>query len=124
MRSLSSCLVLLLGLAPLSCADGDSGLSVAQACDVYSDKWVECFSDDPVNDDNIKSAAITACEGGIAELEDINPDNRECHQAVRRFYQCSGVEPTCEELEAEDLMSETCETEIFDLLEFCDNLTT
>lgn len=121
MRSLFSCLVVLLALSPLACADEDEGLSVDVACDAYSDKAVECLSDDPLNDDNIKAAATTNCVDGIGDAEAENPDNRACHQAIRRFFMCSGTDTTCTEFETGMYMPQTCESEVYDVLEFCDN---
>lgn len=112
-------LPLLLALTFGGCGGGDSGLSVDVACDVYSDKAVECLSDAPENDDNIKSAAQTMCVDAIDLLEEANGNDAQCNQAVREWYRCLGVELTCAEVSSGMFDEQTCRSEYFDLAEFC-----
>jgi len=123
-RVLISGLLLGLGLST-SCADEEGGISEAAACDVYSDKLVECLSDDPTNDDNIKSVTTTQCKDELARYAELNPDNDECTQAARRYLQCYAIEPSCTELavaiQTQDFTG-ICTSEYFDIAEFCEYL--
>ena len=104
-----------------ACGGGSSGLSADAACDAYSDKIVECLSDDPLNDDNVKSAATTQCIDDLARVEDDNDGDSECAQAYRRYQQCFGLEATCEQI-SDELYDQICVGEYFDVVEFCPNL--
>jgi hypothetical protein len=116
--SISLALLLLL----LACNDeGDGGISVEAACDVYCTQHVECTVDDPVDEDNVMEACMTICGDQITDVEQDHPDDRDCEQAIREYYRCLGVEGTCMEFESSMFSEETCRSELFDVAEFCEN---
>ena len=105
-----------LGLA--GCTE-ETGLSVDGVCAAVCDFTMAC--DDtvtPVNEDNYLAACLTQCRDDHADLEADNPDDSQCHQAFREWYQCVSSEATCSDIASD--YTEVCNHEGLDIYEYCD----
>lgn len=109
-----------------ACGDeGSGGISENAACDAYSDKLVECLAEQPQQEDDIKIQATTSCKDALGEYADLNPENDECVQATRRYFDCFGREPSCADLATAEMTQDygqICRSEYFDIVDYCEYL--